>query len=474
MKKLYHLLFLLFAAVNISHAQFSQVSHLSGTQPYATTNVTVNYVGPGAASYIVPQCNATNAYALSSYINNGYQFVFSRPITRARFHIYHLEKNDTAKVWVNGVKYNLTMANLSTPVSTVGCTTTIPTTVYNGDLVYGGIGTTCGTSGAPGFNGQVEISLTTMIDSIRMQETYPNCSGFGMYFYFASDTLPYIKQPLTIPALCPGDTLKVPYIVSNRFNNGNTFSVQLSNAAGSFASPVTIGTRADTTGDTIVCVIPRTTIAGTGYRIRIAGSSPAGISFDNGTNITIKALAANRTVSSNSPLCQPDTVRLFSSTTTSGVTYSWTGPNGFSSSLQNPRTGNSTSTTHSGNYIVTMTTNLGCTTRDTTVVNVKPLPNKPVAGNNSPLCTGTTLSLADSATNTGATYTWTGPNSFSSTSQNPSKGSVTTADNGSYIVTATINGCSMKDTTVVTVFPITPTPTAGNTGPYCTGSDIQL
>ncbi|HLO71472.1 MAG TPA: T9SS type A sorting domain-containing protein, partial [Flavipsychrobacter sp.] len=43
-----------------------------------------------------------------------------------------------------------------------------------------------------------------------------------------------------------------------------------------------------------------------------------------------------------------------------------------------------------------------------------------------------------------------------------------------YIVTATINGCSMKDTTVVTVFPITPTPTAGNTGPYCTGSDIQL
>lgn len=73
----------------------------------------------------------------------------------------------------------------------------------------------------------------------------------------------------------------MPYYISDYFNSGNNFSVQLSNAAGSFASPVTIGTRTSTFNGTVTSVIPRTTTAGTGYLIRIV---------------------------SNSPLCEPDTI----------------------------------------------------------------------------------------------------------------------------------------------------------------------
>lgn len=123
--------------------------------------------------------------------------------------------------------------------------------------------------------------------------------------------------------------------------------------------PLTIGTKTGNTNDTVTCIIPRTIPAGNGYRIRVVSSSPAHTSFDNGQNIRIKGFAANRTISSNSPICEPDTVRLFSGTSTAGVSFSWSGPNSFSANTQNTKTGKSTAATHSGQYIVTMTTNEG-------------------------------------------------------------------------------------------------------------------
>lgn len=476
MKKLYHFIvfLLLFSGAHIARAQYYQVSHLSGTQSIGGNNVTVNHVGPGTASYTTNPCGAFNTYCMCSNTNNGFKFSFSKPITRIRFHIYSLAVQDTGRIWVNGVKYTLTAANINNAAtSTVGCTTLVASTAFNGDLVSTMSGPGCGSTPG-GFNGQIDIAPNYLMDSVRIIQGEGNCLGFGAYVYFAMDTFVYLRQPFTATSLCPGDTFKVPYYVSDYFNSGNNFSVQLSNAAGSFAAPVTIGTRASAFNDTVTCVIPRTTAAGTGYRIRIVSSSPSATSYDNGTDITIKALAANRIVGSNSPICEPDTVRLNSSSTTAGVTYSWTGPSGFSSNTQNTKTGATSASANSGNYIVTMTTSQGCVTKDTTVVTVKPLPAKPTAGSNSPLCTGATLNLTGSSSTSGVSYSWIGPNSFSSGTQNPSKGSVTTADNGSYIVTATLNGCSRKDTTAVTVYPTTPTPTAGNTGPYCVGSDIQL
>ena len=83
---------------------------------------------------------------------------------------------------------------------------------------------------------------------------------------------------------------------------------------------------------------------------------------------------------------------------------------------------------------------------------VNAIPATPTAGNNGPLCTGSTLSLTAS-TISGATYSWTGPNSYTSSSQNPTVStSATTAMTGTYYVTATVNGCSgSAGITVVTV-----------------------
>lgn len=86
----------------------------------------------------------------------------------------------------------------------------------------------------------------------------------------------------------------------------------------------------------------------------------------------------------------------------------------------------------------------------------------PAAGSNSPVCEGGTISLTAS-TIAGATYAWTGPDSFASSEQNPSIPGATTAMAGTYSVTATVGGVpSAPGTTdiVVNSTPVTPTITA--------------
>ncbi len=75
----------------------------------------------------------------------------------------------------------------------------------------------------------------------------------------------------------------------------------------------------------------------------------------------------------------------------------------------------------------------------------------PAASNNGPICAGGLLQLSAS-TIAGATYSWTGPNGFTSSAQNPSIPNATAAASGTYGVTVTVNGCaSSASTTSATV-----------------------
>ncbi len=185
------------------------------------------------------------------------------------------------------------------------------------------------------------------------------------------------------------------------------------------------------------------------------------------TNVVVNAAPATPTASNGGPYCTGATIQL-STPTVSGASYSWTGPSGFTSSLQNP------TATDAGTYFVTITVN-GCTSAagSTTAV-INPIPATPTASNGGPYCEGATIALA-TPTVSGATYTWTGPNGFTSALQNPTRSNVTTADAGTYSVTITVNGCTSAAGTTNVVVNATPaTPTATNGGPYCTGATIQL
>ena len=106
-----------------------------------------------------------------------------------------------------------------------------------------------------------------------------------------------LSTGITGSSFCSGATVPVSYTSSGySFAAGNTFTAQLSNASGSFASPVNIGTLSSTAASgTIMAAIPISTSTGFSYRIRVVSSNPAVTGLDNGTNFNIIKTSAGTT-----------------------------------------------------------------------------------------------------------------------------------------------------------------------------------
>ncbi len=111
------------------------------------------------------------------------------------------------------------------------------------------------------------------------------------------------------------------------------------------------------------------------------------------------------------------------------------------------------------------------------VLNDPAAPATPVAGSNGPICSGTNLALS-TATVSGASYSWTGPNGFSSALQNPTIAAATTAASGTYQVTVTVAGCpSAPGSTTALVNPtLIPSVTiaANPSGNICAGTNVTF
>lgn len=95
----------------------------------------------------------------------------------------------------------------------------------------------------------------------------------------------------TVAVLDCDGTASVPFTYTVGPFSGATFTAQLSDASGSFASPVTIGTLASNNSgsQTIAATLPTNRVYGTGYRIRVISTGPVATGTDNGTNLTLYA-----------------------------------------------------------------------------------------------------------------------------------------------------------------------------------------
>ncbi|MBA3665774.1 MAG: hypothetical protein H0W61_16450, partial [Bacteroidetes bacterium] len=128
----------------------------------------------------------------------------------------------------------------------------------------------------------------------------------------------------------------------------------------------------------------------------------------------------------------------------SGVTYAWTGPAGFTSSLQNP-SGITTGGTY--NLVVTSTSN-GCSSAasSTTIPQNTTPPVASAAASGSLNCTNISATLFGNPSS-GVNYSWTGPSGFTSNAQNPT---INLGGTYNLVVTSTTNGCSssISSTTV--------------------------
>ncbi|WP_439516685.1 LamG-like jellyroll fold domain-containing protein, partial [Sediminibacterium sp.] len=156
-------------------------------------------------------------------------------------------------------------------------------------------------------------------------------------------------------------------------------------------------------------------------------------------NFTVNALTTP-TISGTGTifLCSGSSTTL---TASGGATYSWSPGGATTASVTVSPTVNTT-------YTVTATTAAGCsatTSRNVGIVN-KPMVS---AISNSPVSSGNTLQLDASGANT---YSWSGPNGFTSSVQNPVINNVTAAATGTYTVTgANSFGCTNTATVNVTV-----------------------
>jgi gliding motility-associated-like protein len=207
--------------------------------------------------------------------------------------------------------------------------------------------------------------------------------------------------------------------------------------------------------------IPASTTANTGnYTLLVTiGTCTATAS----TSVTVNALPVPAATNTG-PYCPGNTIQL---NVGAFSTYTWTGPS-FNSNAQSPTIANS-QVGNSGNYVVTVMDANGCVNTSNTNVTVNPTPVVNV--NNPGTCVNQTINLTS---NGGNTYTWTGPNAFSSNAQNPTIPNAQTTMSGAYTVLVTsAAGCTNSAVSNVTVFPL-PQPNVNSNSPVCAGGTLNL
>jgi hypothetical protein len=198
------------------------------------------------------------------------------------------------------------------------------------------------------------------------------------------------------------------------------------------------------------------------------GSSlvPAGGSCNQGINsqpngyltITYTVGTGVASASNTGPYCEGSTIQLNGSIADS---YSWTGPNGFSSNLQTPSIPSS-SIVNGGVYSLT-TTSLGCTSTGTTTVTINPLPAVN-AGPDQSVCENTSVTLSASGA---SIYSW---------NNGVSDGIpfVPVVGTTTYTVAGiSPQGCLNTDNVSITVSALT-IPTFAQINPICNGGTITL
>ncbi len=204
-------------------------------------------------------------------------------------------------------------------------------------------------------------------------------------------------------------------------------------------------------------------------------SSPSGFAGTIRTAPVDNNIGGDWTASS---VIAPQTIGTYNAiySTPPALTYSWAPATYLSATnIANPMaTGIASSIT----YTVTATAGTCSTTGTVTITAGAALTATGSIAPSSTVCQGTSVTLGVIPTGGGApyTYAWTGPNSFSSTSQNPAVASVTPAEAGTYTVVVT-DACSSTFTVNVTLT-VNPAPTISVTPTsttYCTpGPGVSL
>lgn len=448
-----------------AHAQtYVPFTHINGIKTVSGVNIKTTPIGDAisAAAYTRIECQPyfDAKYQVATANPGAFSYSFWPKIKRLRLHIDGIDISDTVRVFINGSPYTFTSANIVSPI----CGGLAPL-IHLGNLVS--------TTGPP-RSAQVVINTTTAFDSMRLFIASTTNSGVSYDIAYAlPDSGINIYEPFGDTAFCVGDTMTVGYASPYAFNSGNTVTIQLSDAGGSFATPQTIAllNTSDASGFTKWVIPPMA--AGGNYRLRAVSSQPYFVSLPTDKGISIGVRPASVEATANSPVCEGHTLNLNTVTPASGFSYSWSSFTSFWTASGKDVTRTPVTAAMTGQYVVKVSS-FGCHKYDTVDVTVNPGPGPIAARSNSPVCTGDTLKLGASINEiSGTTYTWSGPGGMPAYTDTAVKHPNVFAG-GNYVITASLYNCTSSDTVAVAVFPKPINGTPINNGPVCEGDTIRL
>lgn len=204
------------------------------------------------------------------------------------------------------------------------------------------------------------------------------------------------------------------------------------------------------------------------YSVRITdanGCSPAGTLPTAALTVTQAPIVAVSPLSQTA--CVGNAVT-FNSQVTGGVapyTYTWTGPNGYTSAASSITLPN-LQLIDAGSYTLTVSDANGCTSapQSATLI-VNPLPVAVISPTSATICGGTATFTASG----GTSYAWTGPNGFTATTP-----AITVSASGIYEVTVFEDGIGCTDTAQATLTNTGPVITLNPDASVCLGASATF
>jgi len=441
-------LFLLFCLISLAQAVVSQTTLYQESFNSGTPAFTLNASDLGC----VPGSSGNNWI-----INNSYSSFFgttpSQPaaITGSPNSGYmHICSGLTANATFLAPADGNKLAKMNAPVSTLGATGVslsfwylcngdqMATDSYFGRLYYstdGGVtwvqdpttyaqqpNWTQATITNPVFDNKADLRFAFMWVQVSANEMLASDPAFSVdeikiQGTTATNTIT-TNAPTPTGPYCAGVNLSVPFTSTGTFTAGNVYTVQLSDASGSFASPVSIGTLSSVlnTG-TVSVTLPAGTASGSGYLIRVVSSSPA-VNGSNFGPITINASvtpSVSISVNPGTTICSV-TSATFTATPVNGgtPTYQWQ-INGSNVAGATGSTFSSSTLSNNNTVSVVMTSTASCAnppsvtaTPVTMQVSSTLTPSVSITANpGNTICAGTAVSFTANPVNGGTpAYQW--------------------------------------------------------------------
>lgn len=139
----------------------------------------------------------------------------------------------------------------------------------------------------------------------------------------ATAPAPFINvNAITKTVMCAKDSVKLSFDARGTYNAGNVFNAELSDANGSFTSPVIIGSYTGTSSAIIACKLPDNVVGGTNFRVRVSSTNPVVTGISGSDALTIGNKSQPQTISG--PVNVNGTLNYtYSVPTVTGSTWNW-------------------------------------------------------------------------------------------------------------------------------------------------------